>query len=110
MSWGLSPSPRPLSGSLLVIDTSRMTGLASQVSVATIVTVIATSLWFEGKSCAGDTLTDRFGGVVSTTARWVSLSSGLRERIDDAQDIRLLGPDPERLLGHQRTRDSRRRS
>src|SRR5262249_27330168 len=75
MSSGWSPSPRPLSGSLLTIETRRTTGLASQVSVATIVTVIGTSLWFGGERRAGDTLTERFGGVVSTTATWVWSSS-----------------------------------
>src|SRR5215831_3102545 len=58
-----------------MIETSRTTGLASQVSVATIVTVIGTSLWFGGDITAGDTVTERFGGVVSTTATWVSSSS-----------------------------------
>src|SRR5262249_41152056 len=58
-----------------MIETSRTTGLASQVSVATIVTVIGASLWFGGDSTAGDTFTERFGGVVSTTATWVTSSS-----------------------------------
>src|SRR5262249_54415432 len=33
------------------------------------------SLWFGGDSTAGDTLRERFGGVVSTTATWVTSSS-----------------------------------
>src|SRR5262249_6949098 len=55
--------------------TSLIAGLASQVSVATSVTVTGKSLWFGGKSCAGVTLSESSGGVVSTTATWVSSSS-----------------------------------
>src|SRR4029077_18061598 len=118
MSWGWSPSPRPLSASVLVIEMSRTTGLASQVSVATIVTVIGTSLWFEGESRAGDTLTGRLGGGCVShgdrrhadgEARRCRVDDGnmghalvgLRERVDDAQDVGLLRPDAERLLGDE---------
>src|SRR5262245_38737358 len=66
MSFGWSPSPRPLSGSLLVIESSRTVGLGSHLSVTVIVAVIVTSLWLGGQSTVGESWTVRSWGVVST--------------------------------------------
>src|SRR5215471_10767954 len=66
MSCAVSPSPRPLSGSLLVIETSRTVGFGSQISLTVIDAVICASLWFGGHSVVGDSVTVSFGGVVST--------------------------------------------
>src|SRR5258705_1011367 len=67
MSGEVLPSPVPLSGSSLTIETSRIDGAGSHVSVATIVAVIVTSLWLGGQRCAGLTLIVNDGAVVSTT-------------------------------------------
>src|SRR5262245_19886123 len=66
MSFAVSPRPRPLSGSLLVIESSFTVGFGSHMSVTVIVAVIGTSLWSGGQSDVGDSLTLSVGGVVST--------------------------------------------
>src|SRR6185369_6985383 len=68
MSSGLSPSPRPLSGSLLSIETSSTFGSGSQISVTVIVALISTSLWSGGQSTSGDSATVSTGACVS----WIS--------------------------------------
>ena len=60
----VSPSPRPLSGSLLLIETSFTVGCGSQTSVTVIVAVIGTSLWLGGQSMVGDSESVRTGGMV----------------------------------------------
>src|SRR5215218_9636125 len=66
MSPRVSPSPRPLSASLLVIETTRTVGFGSQTSLTVIDAVICASLWSGGHSVVGATVTVSFGGVVST--------------------------------------------
>src|SRR6266403_4734771 len=61
MSFGSSPSPRPLSGSLLVIDSKVTAGFASQPSLVSSVAVIWTSLWFGGQRVSGDSETRDVG-------------------------------------------------
>src|SRR5690349_17442113 len=67
MSFGGSPSPVPLSGSLLVTETSWNVGDGSQMSVAGAVTVIGTILWLGGHSSVRSSAMVKSGGVVSTT-------------------------------------------
>src|SRR5512134_3891734 len=66
MSASVSPSPRPSSGSLLTIDSSRTTGFGSQTSATCTVATIGCSLWFGGQSVFGDSENVSAGGVVST--------------------------------------------
>lgn len=54
-SGAMSPSPRPLTGSLLVSEVMLQTGVAVQLSVALAVTATATILWSGGQSIAGFT-------------------------------------------------------
>src|SRR6266403_997670 len=61
MSFGSSPSPRPLSGSLLVIDSKVTAGFASQPSLVSSVAVIWTSLWFGDQRVSGDSETRNVG-------------------------------------------------
>src|SRR5712691_9340608 len=63
MSLAVSPSPSPLSGSLLSIDTSLMLDESGAVTVA----VIGTILWFGGHRMPGFSLTEIAGGVASLT-------------------------------------------
>src|SRR5438105_1082779 len=65
MSLAVSPSPRPLSGSLEVA-VQVTAGRASQRSVAVRVRLMPTSLWLGGHSTLGDAASWRAGGVVST--------------------------------------------
>src|SRR5882672_4473859 len=67
MSFGSSPSPRPLSGSLLVIDTKVTAGFAPQPSLVSSVAVIWTSLWFGDQRVSGDSMTRKVGVPVSRT-------------------------------------------
>src|SRR5262245_17731671 len=63
----VSPSPSPLSASLLVIETSLTFGFGSHVSLTVIVAVIWMSLWSGGQSTEGDSETVSSGGFVSVT-------------------------------------------
>src|SRR5262245_57264572 len=65
MSLAVSPSPRPLSGSLLVIETSRTVGLGSHLSATVMFALISTSLWSGDQSTLGDTCTVSSGGTLS---------------------------------------------
>jgi hypothetical protein len=76
MSSGVSPSPRPSSGSSLVIDLSRTTGAASHESSTVTVAVISASRWLGGHRVDGSSTTVTVGGVVSATVTTtVSLSA-----------------------------------
>src|SRR5262245_50563336 len=85
MSSAVSPSPRPLSGSLLVIETSRIVGAASQTSVAVTEAVTVWSLWFGGQSSSGDTETVSWGAPVSDTVtvvmHWVVSTPSLTAKV-----------------------------
>ena len=65
MSTGVFPSPRPLSASLLVMETSRTVGFVSHASRTVIEAVIVASLWLGGKRTDGESATVSSGGVVS---------------------------------------------
>src|SRR5690349_10949599 len=67
MSLGWSSRPVPLSGSLLVIDTSFTVGDASHTSLTVTVTCTLRSAWSGGHRMSGETAMLRAGGVVSTT-------------------------------------------
>ena len=62
----MSPSPRPLSLSLLVIDSRAITGALPLGSDAVMVAVTVTSLWLGGHRSAGLTLTEIVGGAAAT--------------------------------------------
>src|SRR5438093_1354690 len=61
MSFGSSPSPWPLSGSLLVMDSKVTAGFVSQLSLVSTVAVIWTSLWFGDQRVSGDSETRNVG-------------------------------------------------
>src|SRR5258706_4496382 len=67
MSFAVSPSPRPLSGSSLVIEVRVQVGFGSQMSVTVTVAQTWASLWFGGHSTSRSSTTVITGGVVSTT-------------------------------------------
>src|SRR5262245_12948972 len=67
MSFGVSPSPRPLSGSSLVIEVSTTVGFGSHTSVTTSVAVMSAILWLGGHSASRLSDSAMVGGVVSTT-------------------------------------------
>src|SRR2546422_7631791 len=77
MSFVVSPSPTPLSGSLLVADT-RTTRTAPRLSLAATVRMTSTIRWSGGQRIRGLAGTERTGGVLSTThARVAGLESAL---------------------------------
>src|SRR5262245_52400717 len=62
------PSPTTNTGSLLAIETMRVTGAGSTSSWTCAVTMTVTNLWFGGQSRFGDAATLTIsGGVESTT-------------------------------------------
>src|SRR4051794_40468237 len=65
MSPAVSPSPSPLSGSLLAVDRSQKRSGPESPSVRDVATPTGTSLWFGGQSCEGDALHESAGGVLS---------------------------------------------
>jgi len=65
----VSPSPRPLTGSLLLTLEIAQSGLESQLSMAVAETLTRTILWFGGQRASGLALTFWMtGGVVSATS------------------------------------------
>ena len=67
-SGAVSPSPVPLTGSLLATDVILQTGAAVQLSEVVAETVTGTILWFGGHRVLGLAVTlVMVGGVVSTT-------------------------------------------
>src|SRR5947209_4824105 len=61
-------SPGPVTGSLLVTETMRQTGLGSQLSLARAVRVMGSRWWFAGLRSGGSTVNERMlGGVRSVT-------------------------------------------
>jgi len=65
-STGVSPSPRPLVGSLLDTEATRQVGAGSQMSVSATLSVIGTIWWFGGHSVFGEAVRALItGGVVS---------------------------------------------
>ena len=67
-SGAVSPSPNPLTGSLLLTEVILQTGAPLQASDAETVTATGTILWFGGQSTFGLAVTLMiFGGVVSLT-------------------------------------------
>ena len=77
MSFVVSPSPTPLSGSLLVADT-RTTRTAPRLSLAATERTTSTIRWSGGQRIRGLAVTERTGGVLSTThARVAGLESAL---------------------------------
>src|SRR5687768_218861 len=79
MSNGLSPSPSPLSASLLVIEVSAYVA-PGQLSVTTTLASMLASLWFGGHRLVGVTETEISGGVLSITVTiaWHSSDSPSR--------------------------------
>src|SRR5436853_7141476 len=66
MSFGVSPSPMPLSGSLLVVDLSTKAAGPDPSSVTTRETVTSTMLWFGGHNTGGlAAQVENFGAVWS---------------------------------------------
>src|SRR5438105_1309598 len=65
ISFTVSPSPRPLSGSFEVAE-QVTAGLGSQTSIELLLMLTATSLWFGGQSEAGDGARVSTGALVST--------------------------------------------
>src|SRR4030065_2432545 len=61
------PSPKPLSGSLLVTETSVIFGFGSPMSKAVTVAFTSTYSWFGGHNELGVTVAFIWGGVVSPT-------------------------------------------
>src|SRR5690242_12363249 len=75
MSFAVSPSPSPLSGSLLVIETSWKVGLGSHTSATDTVALMVCILWFGGHSTVRSSTTEIVGG-------WVSWTVTVREQLE----------------------------
>src|SRR5258706_692907 len=67
MSPAVLPSPVPLSGSLLVIETSSTAGFASHASKTSTSILMSCSLWFGGQRTDGFGEAEIIGGVESLT-------------------------------------------
>src|SRR5687767_11638996 len=67
MSFAVSPSPSPLSGSLDVIDVSAKVGFGLQTSATLTLAAIETSLWFGGQRTFGLRVKLIVGAWVSAT-------------------------------------------
>src|SRR5947207_13230018 len=65
MSLAVSPSPKPLSGSLLVVECNTNPFEPDKASLTFTAVVTAARLWFGGHSTFGDALHIKVGGVLS---------------------------------------------
>src|SRR6266545_287220 len=91
MSRAVSPSPRPLSASLLLADTSAHADGPESASARSTLSATGISLWFGGQSVAGFAEHVRVGAVLSTStagdrnvawlpARSTTVTSAVRAR------------------------------
>src|SRR5262249_37766578 len=91
MSFGWSPSPRPLFGSLLLTEISFTNGFGSHLSVTVMLALIVTSLWPGGQSTEGVNGTVRFGGLVSTMCTvWMAVPTFVESSV--ALHVTLVSP------------------
>src|SRR5262245_34519783 len=72
MSLAVSPSPRPLSGSLLTIVFSTKPAFGSQMSWTATLATMSRSLWLGGQSEVGSTEASIVGAWVSATVTLVA--------------------------------------